>query len=99
MAAIADYALLADCHGAALVARDGAIDWCCLPRFDSGALFARLLDPDGGTCTVDVEDGEAGDRRSLDGTLVLETRLHAAGGEARLLDCLALEERALLRIV
>lgn len=86
MTDISDYALLADCHGAALVARDGAIDWCCMPRFDTGALFARLLDPDAGTCTLDVVDGRTGDRRYLDGTLVLETRIHAERGEARVLD-------------
>jgi GH15 family glucan-1,4-alpha-glucosidase len=107
MTTIDDYALLADCHAAALVARDGAVEWCCLPRFDSGALFGRLLDPDAGACTVEVEGGATGDRRYLDDTLVLETRLHAPGGEARLLDLMPLtdplepgrEHRSLLRIV
>ncbi|RKQ87064.1 GH15 family glucan-1,4-alpha-glucosidase [Solirubrobacter pauli] len=107
MTELADYALLADCHGAALVARDGSIDWCCMPRFDTGAVFARLLDPDAGTCTVEVDGGHAGDRRYLDGTFVLETRLHADEGEARLLDLMPLadplspapDHRGLLRIV
>jgi GH15 family glucan-1,4-alpha-glucosidase len=107
MSRIDDYALLADCHGAALVARDGSIDWCCMPRFDAGSVFGRLLDPDAGACTVEVIDGEVGDRRYLDGTLVLETSLHAEGGEARLLDLMPLEDplapardhRSLLRIV
>jgi len=104
---ISDYALLSDCHGAALIAPDGAIEWCCLPRFDTGALFARMLDPDGGACTVQVVDGEAAARRYLDDTLVLETILRGEAGEARLLDFMPLEDplqpardhRAIVRIV
>ena len=45
---IADYGLLADCNSSALVDRAGSIDWLCLPRYDSDAIFSRLLDPDGG---------------------------------------------------
>ncbi len=104
---ISDYALLADCHGAALVAPGGAVEWCCLPRFDTGALFARMLDPDGGACTVQVVDGSIGGRRYLQDTIVLETDLRGEAGEARLLDFMpfedpldpAREHRALVRIV
>src|SRR4051812_38628327 len=107
MAAIADYALLADCHGAALVSRAGSIDWCCVPRFDTGAMFARLLDPGAGACELEVEGGGPDGRGYLDGTLVLETTLRGEAGEARLLDLMpfddplepAREHRALLRIV
>jgi GH15 family glucan-1,4-alpha-glucosidase len=107
MAAIGDYALLADCHGAALVGRDGAIDWCCIPRFDHGALFSRLLDPDGGTCAVAVEGGEMAGRTYREGTLVLESTLRGEAGEARLVDCMPFDDpleparhhRAILRVV
>ena len=49
---IADYGLLADCNSAALVDRDGGIGWLCLPRYDSPAVFARILDPDGGHWSI-----------------------------------------------
>lgn len=45
---IGDYALLSDCHSAALVSRDGSIDWCCFHRFDARPVFGRLLDWSGG---------------------------------------------------
>jgi GH15 family glucan-1,4-alpha-glucosidase len=104
---IGDYAFIGDCHTGALISRDGAIDWCCLPRFDSGSAFAALLDPEGGACRVVVEGGGAASREYLDGTLVLATTLEGPGGSARLLDCMpfedpldpAAEHRMLLRVV
>lgn len=43
-APIRDYALLGDCHGSALVSRDGSVDWCSLERFDADPVFCRILD-------------------------------------------------------
>lgn len=98
---IESYGLIGDQRSAALVSAAGSIDWCCLPRFDSGATFARLLDPDGGHCSIAAE--RAPGRRYLERTLVLETRLAGAGGEARLLDFFVdpgeAEQSRLVRIV
>src|SRR5437588_9491336 len=91
--AIGDYALIGDGHTAALVSRSASVDWWCLPRFDGGACFARLLDWDrGGHCSLEPVAEYRSSRRYLDGTLVLETRFEAPGGEARLIDCLPVFE-------
>jgi len=85
-----DYALIGDCHTAALVSRGGSIDWCCLPRFDSGSAFARLLDHGrGGCCSVSPAGGGSWEstREYVEGTLVLATTFRGEEGEARLLDC------------
>jgi alpha,alpha-trehalase len=86
---IAEYGLLSDCNSAALTARDGSIDWLCLPRFDSPAVFARILDPDAGHWSIRPEGGLTAERRYLPGTLVLETIFTTAAGSVRLLDALA----------
>jgi GH15 family glucan-1,4-alpha-glucosidase len=84
---ISDYALIGNTHSAALVASDGAIDWCCLPHFDSGALFCRLLDADkGGFFRVGPAGTFEASRRYGDGTAVLETEFGTSGGRARLTD-------------
>lgn len=85
---IADYALIGDCHSAALVARGGSIDWCCMPRLDRDSCFGRLLDwQRGGSCRLAPSDGEAtAVRRYLDDTLVLETIWTTSAGRARVLD-------------
>jgi GH15 family glucan-1,4-alpha-glucosidase len=92
---IGDYALIGDCHSSALVSRSGSIDWCCLPRFDSGSAFGRLLDWDGaGYCSITPTGRGAWDyaRTYIDDTLVLETMLLGPAGEARLLDCFTIPD-------
>jgi GH15 family glucan-1,4-alpha-glucosidase len=86
---IADYGLLADCNSAALVDRYGSIDWLCLPRFDSPALFAGLLDPDAGHWSIRPAASFTTARRYLPGTLVLETTFTTDAGQVRLTDAMA----------
>ncbi len=87
---IEDYALIGDCHTAGLVARDGSLDWLCVPRFDSGACFAALLGtPDNGRWLI----APAGEVRSVrrayrDGTLVLDTEFTTDNGAVTLTDCM-----------
>jgi alpha,alpha-trehalase len=84
---LSDYALVGNTHSAALVATDGSIDWCCLPHFDSGAVFCRLLDSrKGGHMRVAPAAEHRVSRRYLDGTAVLETRFATAAGEICLTD-------------
>ena len=72
---IEDYALIGDCHTAALVGRDGSIDWLCLPRFDSGACFAALLGKPahGRWLIAPVAELRSTRRQYRDGTMILET--------------------------
>lgn len=88
--AIGDYALLGDCQGAALVGKDGSIDWWCAPRFDSRSSFARLLDADAGHWSVRPTQDFEVEREYLPGTLVLQTTFTTGTGSARLTDALAL---------
>ncbi|HEY6075575.1 MAG TPA: glycoside hydrolase family 15 protein, partial [Gaiella sp.] len=88
MALIEDYALIGDLQTAALVSREGSVDWLCLPRFDSGALFAALLgEQDNGHWTIQPTGEFHATRRQYRGdTLVLETELETSGGAVRLID-------------
>src|SRR3954466_13333158 len=86
---IADYGLLADCNSSALVDRAGSIDWLCLPRYDSPAIFARLLDPDAGHWSIRPAGEFSTERRYLPGTLVIETTFTTPDGTVRLTDALA----------
>src|SRR3954469_11061995 len=86
---IGEYGLLADCNSAALVDRDGSIDWLCLPPYDSDAIFARMLDPDGGHWSIRPDGDYPAGRRSAPGTLVIETTFTPAGGVVRVRDAMA----------
>jgi alpha,alpha-trehalase len=86
---VADYGLLADCNSAALVDRGGSIDWLCLPRYDSDAVFTRLLDPEAGHWSVSPAGAYVSQRRYLPGTLVLETTFITDTGEVTLTDAMA----------
>lgn len=83
------YALLSDLTTAPLVSRDGSIDWLCLPRFDSPAVFSAILgDPDDGRWCLGVVDGEVVERRYLPQTFVLETTWQGPDGRARVTEFL-----------
>ncbi|VWX62997.1 Trehalase [Burkholderiales bacterium 8X] len=85
---IEDYALIGSTFSAALVHRGGDIEWLCLPRFDSAAMFASLLgDAENGGWSLHARDPKARiERRYLPGTLVLETTLTTATGVATVTD-------------
>jgi GH15 family glucan-1,4-alpha-glucosidase len=87
---IENYALIGDRHSAALVGKDGSIDWLCLPRFDGPAVFAALLgDSANGRWKIAPADGGATvSRRYRPATLVLETTFTVAGGTVRLTDAM-----------
>jgi GH15 family glucan-1,4-alpha-glucosidase len=100
---IEDYALIGDCHTAALVAKDGSIDWLCLPRFDSGACFAALLGtPEHGRWLLAPSvPARQVSRRYIPGTLVIETLFQTEAGEAAVIDFMPIraESPRLIRVV
>ncbi len=100
---IEDYALIGDCHTAALVSRDGSIDWLCFPRFDSGACFAALLGtPEHGRWLVaPVGDVRRITRTYRGDTLVLDTTFETDEGIVTITDCMPIRtsEPDLVRLV
>ncbi|MER7078213.1 glycoside hydrolase family 15 protein [Saccharopolyspora kobensis] len=88
--AIEDYALLSDLRTAALVGKDGSIDWLCLPRFDAPSCFCRLLgsDRDGHWQIAPSSPVREVRRRYRANSLVLETDFHTDDGVLRLIDCM-----------
>jgi GH15 family glucan-1,4-alpha-glucosidase len=100
---IEDYAIIGDCQTAALVSREGSIDWLCLPRFDSGACFAALLGtPENGRWLLAPADGGRATRRAYRAeTLVLETDHETADGAVTVIDFMPPRDRQcdLVRVV
>jgi GH15 family glucan-1,4-alpha-glucosidase len=83
-----DYGLIGDMRSAALVGRNGSIDWLCLPRFDSASCFSALLGDEshGRWLLAPVGAEQAGKRRYRSGTLVLETEFETDDGVVRVID-------------
>jgi GH15 family glucan-1,4-alpha-glucosidase len=89
---IEDYALISNCAAAALVGRNGSIDWLCLPRFDSGACFTALLGgPEHGRWLIAPADpAHRIERRYLNGSLILVTMFETAEGAVEVVDFIGL---------
>jgi GH15 family glucan-1,4-alpha-glucosidase len=99
---IEDYALVGDCHSAALIGRDGSIDWLCWPRFDAPACFAALLGrSEHGRWKIAPAGKYSVTRKYRDDTLILETRFETATGAATLIDFMPVRDQHcnLVRIV
>ena len=88
---IRDYAIVGDCQGAALVARDGGVDWCCLRRFDAEPVFCRMLDADeGGFLDLRPEGPFRATREYQADTNILRTTFETSDGRVALIDFMPL---------
>ena len=91
---ISDYALVGDCHTAALIARDGSVDWFCPGRFDAPAVFCRLLDAEKGGYLRTAPTGSFSvERRYVGPTNVLESTFSAESGRVRVTDLMPVHQR------
>jgi GH15 family glucan-1,4-alpha-glucosidase len=108
--AIGDYAAIGDGRSAALVGRDGSIDWLCWPRFDSPSIFGALLDPTAGRWRIAPAGSFRTERRYIDNTNVLQTRFETGDGTLLVTDLMPvaseeektrflMPEREILRLV
>jgi GH15 family glucan-1,4-alpha-glucosidase len=100
---IEDYALIGDCETAALVGKDGSIDWLCWPRFDSGACFAAILGTSehGRWKLAPATPAFAATRRYRVSTLILETEFQTEEGAVTITDFMPLRQKQsnLVRLV
>ncbi len=108
--AIGDYAIIGDGRSAALVGRDGSIDWLCWPRCDSPSIFGAVLDPAAGRWRIAPADPFRAERQYLRHTNVLQTRFETASGSLVLTDLMSvadedekhrvlMPEREILRVI
>jgi GH15 family glucan-1,4-alpha-glucosidase len=100
---IEDYGMIGDCHTAALVSRDGSIDWLCMPSFDSGACFAALLGnaENGRWLIAPAGEIKRVERHYRENTLILETTFETDSGVVTVVDCMTptTETFDLLRLI
>jgi GH15 family glucan-1,4-alpha-glucosidase len=95
--AISDYAIIGDCRSAALVSKDGSLDWLCWPRFDSRSIFAALLDREhGGFWKISPTPPYSVERKYVSHTNVLETEFTTSSGRAVLTDLMPVRENSAL---
>ena len=102
MARIEDYAMIGDCRTAAIIGRDGSIDWFCVPRFDSPACFAALLGtPENGRWLIEAVGKSRSSRAYVGESLILETIITTATGKVRLTEFMppGTQESSIVRIV
>ena len=100
---IEDYAMIGDTKTAALVGKNGSIDWLCAPRFDSPAFFAALLGTEANGCWQIGPVGalRRAERRYRQGTVILETDFETDTGMVRLVDCMSIdsEQTTIVRVI
>lgn len=99
---IEDYALISDCQSAALIDREGSIDWLSFPRFDSPACFASLVGTnENGRWKISPSEPFTTSRKYIEGTVVLETHFETSKGSCKLIDCLVIEDHTptLIRMI
>jgi GH15 family glucan-1,4-alpha-glucosidase len=90
---IADYAIIGNTHTAALIASNGSLDWCCCPRFDSPAVFCKLLDAEkGGAFRIGPAQRHTSSRSYVETTNILTMTFSVDGGKFRLTDLMPVND-------